>query len=79
MTKLESMLTQMPADQLQRIEAFASKLLVTKGNPPPAANGRPNNIRLDKLDGLLVRVSDEMSDAEVDRRVRNAWADAAED
>ena len=81
MTKLESMLEQMPADQLRKIEAFAARLFMTKGSA--AANrptsGRPNNIRLDELDGLLVRVTDDLSDEEADRRVRNAWADAAED
>ncbi len=79
MTKIETILEKLPAVERSRVEDYAQNLLTQRINPAATANGKPNRIRLDDLEGLLVRMTDDMSDAEIKKRLRNEWADAAED
>jgi hypothetical protein len=79
MTKLEAILEKLPTIERNQVEDYAQRLLRQRGNATSQTDGRPNRIRLDDLEGLLVRMTDDMSDAEIKKRLRNEWADAAED
>jgi hypothetical protein len=79
MTKLDAILEQLPAVERSRVEDYAQSLLRRRAEQSNLPEGKPNRIRLDELEALLVRMTDDMSDAEIKKRLRNEWADAAED
>ena len=79
MTKLEAIIEQLPDGQREQVENYAASLLPKGRRNSDIDDGKPNRIQLEKLDGLLVRTSEEMSDEEIAKRTLNAWADAAED
>lgn len=75
MTRIETILQRLPVAQRTQVENYAASL-VPRDAPP---DGRPNRIQLDELDGLLTRMSDEMDWPEIEKRLRNEWADSGED
>ena len=75
MTQLLEIVRKLSDRQQREVEDFAVGLLSRSRAP----DGKPNRIRLDELDGLLVRTADDMSDEVIAKRVLNQWADAAED
>jgi len=81
MTKIEALLEQLPDAQRAQVENYAASLLGHRYRVTATDNlsDKPNRIRLEELDGLLVRMAGNVSDDEIAKRVLNAWADAAED
>ena len=77
LTELAEKLT--PA-QIKDVESYAESLAARHADAAQGTgDGRPNRIRLDELDGLLTRMTDDMPWPEIKKRLRNEWADAAED
>lgn len=81
MHRLNEIAAQLTPAEVKDVEAYAESLAAChQAAPTPAlADGRPNRIRLDELDGLLTRMTDDMPWPEIKKRLRNEFADAAED
>ena len=80
MHRLNEIAAKLTPAEIKDVETFAESLAARhRADAPPAVDGRPNRIRLDELDGLLTRMTDDMPWPEIKKRLRNEWADAAED
>ena len=78
--KLNSIVASLTPADVASVEQYASTLAKIRASSTSLGRpDRPNRIDLDGLDGLLTRMTDEMAWPEIKIRLRNAWADAAED
>ena len=80
MHKLNELAARLTPAEVKDLESYAESLAARHTNDQkPPARASPNRIRLDELDELLTRMTDEMPWPEIKKRLRNEWADAAED
>ena len=81
MHRLNEITARLTPAQVKDVETYAESLAArhTTESGSPHPDGRPNRIRLDELDGLLTRMTDDMPWPEIKKRIRNEFADAAED
>jgi hypothetical protein len=81
MHRLNEIATHLTPAEVKDVETYAESLAARhkEDQAQSVPGGRPNRIRLDELDGLLTRMTDDMPWPEIKKRLRNEFADAAED
>lgn len=81
MHRLQEITAKLTAAEVEDVESYAESLAARHqvDVAPNSPGGQPNRIRLDELDGLLTRMNDDMPWSEIKKRLRNEYADAAED
>lgn len=80
MHRLNELAAKLTAAEVKDLEGYAESLAARHAHDcDRARSGSPNRIQLEELDGLLTRMNDDMPWPEIKKRLRNEWADAAED
>lgn len=80
MHRLNELAAKLTPAEVEDLETYAESLAARHANASQrAVCASPNRIQLDELDGLLTRMTDDMPWPEIKKRLRNEWADAAED
>jgi predicted pyridoxine 5'-phosphate oxidase superfamily flavin-nucleotide-binding protein len=80
MHRLNELAAKLTPAEVRDLERYAESLAARHASDSQAKGcARPNRIRLDELDGLLTRMTDDTPWSEAKKRLRNDWADAAED
>ncbi len=78
MHRLNELAAKLSPAEVKDVEHFAEALVARRASSAAISN-RPNRIRLEELDSLLTRLTDDTPWPETKKQLRNEWADAAED